>query len=69
MDLDVVPNTYDNKLYVLRTARRNQLESEIRTVAMLSEVQADMRKVEDLVWPWIWEHDQVPYSIGLDTRI
>jgi hypothetical protein len=53
MDLDVVPNTYDNKLYVLRTARRNQLESEIRTVSMLSEVQADMRKVEDLVRPWI----------------
>ena len=53
MDLDVVPNTYDNKLYVLRTVCRNQLELEIWTVAMLSEVQADMWKVKDLVRPWI----------------
>ena len=49
MDLDVVPNTYENKLHVLKTARRNQLEWEIQTATMLSEVQADMWKVQDLV--------------------
>ena len=53
MDSDVIPNTYENKLHVLKTARRNQLESEIRTVAMLSEVQADMWKIQDLLQPWI----------------
>jgi len=49
MDLDIILNTYENKLHVLKTTRRNQLEWEIWTATMLSEVQADMQKVQDLV--------------------
>ena len=53
MDSKLDPNTYETKLQLLKSARRNQLESEIRAVNMLTEVQKDLWKVDDLLRPWI----------------
>lgn len=53
MEADFDDNSYENKLHVLKAARRNQLEAEIRAVTMLSEVRGEFQKVEDLLRPWI----------------
>jgi len=45
--------TYEEKLHVLVSARRNQLQSEILGVNILSDVQEDLENIEDLLRPWM----------------
>jgi len=46
-------NEYDHKLHIFSKARRNQLRAEMLSVDMLSEVQGELEKVEDLLRPWL----------------
>lgn len=52
-DSDFDDNTYENKLHVFNSARRNQLQAEILSVNILSDVQGELEKMEDLLRPWI----------------
>jgi hypothetical protein len=53
MDSDFDVNTYENKLHVLKSARRNQLRAEILQVNILSEVQQDLGEISNLLQPWL----------------
>jgi len=46
-------NEYDHKLHIFNEACRNQLRAEMLSVEMLSEVQGELAKVEDLLRPWL----------------
>jgi predicted DNA-binding protein YlxM (UPF0122 family) len=46
-------NTYEDKLHVLISARRNQLRAEILSVNLLSDVQEELDNIEDLLRPWM----------------
>ena len=52
-DTDFNHNSYEKKLHVLNEARHNQLWSEILTMNMLTDLQGDIRKIEDLLRPWV----------------
>jgi hypothetical protein len=46
-------DTYEEKLHVLVGARRNQLQAEILSVNILSDVQEELENIEDLLRPWM----------------
>jgi hypothetical protein len=46
-------NDYEHKLNIFTAARRNQLQSELLSVKILSDVQQSLEEVEDLLRPWL----------------
>jgi hypothetical protein len=52
-DCDFDLDTYENRLHVLNSARRNQLQAEILSVKILSDVQEELENIEDLLHPWM----------------
>jgi len=52
-ETDFNVNDYEYKLHILNEARRNQLQAEILSVNIFTEVQAELEKVEDLLRPWL----------------
>jgi len=53
MDSDFDDNTYENKLHVLTSARRNQLQAEILWVDTLSDVQQELEDIGNILLPWL----------------
>ncbi|KAF8955903.1 hypothetical protein BDZ97DRAFT_1926125 [Flammula alnicola] len=53
LDSDFDDNTYENKLHVFNSARRNQMQAEILSVNILSEVAEELETIQDLLRPWI----------------
>jgi len=52
-ETDFSVNDYAYKLNILNEARRNQLQAEILSVNIFTEVQTELEKVEDLLRPWL----------------
>ena len=52
-ETDFNVNDYEYKLHILNEARRNQLQAEILSVNIFTEIQAELEKVEDLLRPWL----------------
>jgi len=52
-DSDFDDNTYENKLHVLNSARRNQLQAEILSVNILSSVTEELEDVKNILRPWL----------------
>ncbi|KDR76771.1 hypothetical protein GALMADRAFT_139653 [Galerina marginata CBS 339.88] len=44
--------TYENKLNILKSARRSQLQSQLLTLEVLTGVRDDLEAVEDILRPW-----------------
>lgn len=40
-------NSYPNSLAILKSARRNQLESQLRSLSLLNEIQGDLQSMEE----------------------
>ena len=53
MDSDFDVNTYKNKLHVLKSARRNQLQAEILSVNILSSVMEELENIGNVLRPWL----------------
>ncbi|KAF8961699.1 hypothetical protein BDZ97DRAFT_1921026 [Flammula alnicola] len=53
LDSDFDDNTYENKLHVFNSARRNQMQAEILSVNILSEVGDELESIKDLLRPWM----------------
>ena len=53
MDSDFDLNTYENKLHVFKSARRNQLQAEILSVNILSSVKTDLENIGNVLRPWL----------------
>ncbi|KAF8952542.1 hypothetical protein BDZ97DRAFT_1930695 [Flammula alnicola] len=51
LDSDFDDNTYENKLHVFNSARRNQLQAKILSVNILSEVGDELESIKDLLRP------------------
>ena len=46
-------NTYEDKLHMLISTRHNQLQAEILSVNLLSDIQEELDNIEDLLCPWM----------------
>ena len=46
-------NTYEDKLHMLISACRNQLQAEILSMNLLLDVQEELDNIEDLLHPWM----------------
>lgn len=53
LDLDFDDNSYENKLHVMKSARRSQLRAELLNLKILSQVREELGAVEDLLRPWM----------------
>jgi hypothetical protein len=52
MESDFGGNSYLDKLHVLQSAHRNQLQAEILQVNILSEVQQDLEEISNVLQPF-----------------
>ena len=53
MDSDFEDDSYLNKLHVLQSARRNQLQAEVLQVNLLGDVQRDLMEISNELSPFL----------------